>query len=381
MSAVADGPRSDARSCIDTEALRREHPIADVVASYGIELRRVGSAMVGRCPFHQDGGQPNFHVYPSGRWICYRCDQRGDVIGFVQQIEHLTFREAAARLGSGRVHSPRPLPGPHRVASHCRSFSRRAEVVWGPLEYQVLAAATNLYANRLLADPQALAYMDRRGFPRALLERHRVGFAAGDELVPYLRWRGLPLGAAVRTGLLGDDGREFLAGRIIIPELRDGRPVWLIGRVLQTPDRQPLAPGPSYLGLPGSKPLFGWDDALRDRRGVCVVEGPMDLLALRLWGVPGLALIGNSPRVDQLVLLEQFKRLYVALDQDPAGDTGAARLAAHFGPRVARVLLPTGIKDVGDLARLPNGNELFCAAILRASGHTTHAGEVGGRTC
>ncbi|MGI9145810.1 MAG: CHC2 zinc finger domain-containing protein [Chloroflexota bacterium] len=373
VSVTPGGPRSDAGSRIDTETLRREHPIADLVASYGIELRRVGSAMVGRCPFHQDGGHPNFHVYPSGRWICYRCDQRGDVIGFVQQIEHLTFREAAIRLGSGPVHSPRRVLRPRGSTSHCRSFSRRAEAIWGPIEYQVLAAATDLYANRLLADPLALAYMDGRGFPRDLLERHRVGFAAGDELVPYLRWRGLPVGAAVRTGLLGDDGREFLAGRIILPELREGRPVWLIGRVVQTPDRQPLAPGPSYLGLPGSKPLFGWNEALRDRRGVCVVEGPMDLLALRLWGVPGLALIGNSPRADQLALLEQFERLYVTLDQDAAGDAGAARLAAHLGHRVARVLLPSGIKDVGELAALPNGNELFCAAILRASGRTTNA--------
>src|SRR5258708_15422293 len=100
---------------IDTDALRREHPVAELVASYGIELRRVGIALVGRCPFHQDRGRPNLHVYRSGRWICYRCDQRGDVIGFVQQIENLTFREAAARLDGPLTGSPRPRrrgPGP-----------------------------------------------------------------------------------------------------------------------------------------------------------------------------------------------------------------------------------------------------------------------------
>ena len=66
---------------MDTEALRREHPIAEIVATYGIELRRVGAALVGRCAFHQDRGRPNLHVYRrSGRWICYRCDEHGDVI-------------------------------------------------------------------------------------------------------------------------------------------------------------------------------------------------------------------------------------------------------------------------------------------------------------
>jgi len=60
---------------VDTERLRCEHPIADVVGSYGIELRRVGPALVGRCPFHEDRGRPNLHVYSrSSRWICYRCE-------------------------------------------------------------------------------------------------------------------------------------------------------------------------------------------------------------------------------------------------------------------------------------------------------------------
>jgi DNA primase len=59
---------------IDTGALKRAHPIADVVAGYGIELRPQGRALVGRCPFHPDAGRPNLHLYPdSASWYCYRC--------------------------------------------------------------------------------------------------------------------------------------------------------------------------------------------------------------------------------------------------------------------------------------------------------------------
>jgi hypothetical protein len=88
----------DGSGRVDTEAVRREHPTADLVASYGIELRRIGAALVGRCPFHEDGGRPNLHVYRSGRWVCYRCGEFGDVIGFVQRIDKLSFRDAVARL-------------------------------------------------------------------------------------------------------------------------------------------------------------------------------------------------------------------------------------------------------------------------------------------
>lgn len=73
---------------IDTERLRKQHPIADVVERYGIELRRSGSGLVGRCPFHSDAGRPNLVVYPrSARFVCFRCQVRGDAIAFVLQID------------------------------------------------------------------------------------------------------------------------------------------------------------------------------------------------------------------------------------------------------------------------------------------------------
>jgi DNA primase len=84
---------------IDTDRLRQQHPIADLVAGYGIQLRRSGSSFTGRCPFHLDRGRPNLALYlHSGRFVCFRCGASGDAISFVQQIGHLTFREAASRL-------------------------------------------------------------------------------------------------------------------------------------------------------------------------------------------------------------------------------------------------------------------------------------------
>ncbi len=48
----------------------------------------------------------------------------------------------------------------------------------------MLAAATDLYANRLLSDEVALGYMAGRGFSRELLERYRVGYANGASSSP-----------------------------------------------------------------------------------------------------------------------------------------------------------------------------------------------------
>jgi DNA primase len=343
---------------IDTERLRVCHPIGELVARYGIELRRAGTSLLGRCPFHQDGGRPNFAAYPrSGLWICFRCGLRGDAIAFVQQIEQLSFREAALRLSADAL-CPQSRLGRTR-----RAPSNRTPAALGPAEHEVLASAVDLYASSLLRNPAVLDYLYKRGFPRDLLERECVGFAAGGDLVPCLESRHQSIEAALRAGLLRADGSERLAGRIVFPEIRRGQPVWLIGRTLEeSRDR------PRYLGLPGQKALLGWDRACRDVRVVCLVEGPTDLLALRSWGMPGLAMCGNAISAHAVRDLDPFRRIFLVLDNDTAGREGTARLMQVFGTRAVAVELPASVKDVGELAADATGGMRFAIAIRRALG-------------
>jgi DNA primase len=286
--------------------------------------------------------------------VCFRCQVRGDAIAFVQQIEQLSFRDAVYRLDARAVS---PVP---RIV-HRRGPVRRDSPVRDDHENRALAAATELYSNRLLGDRRALEYLASRGFGRDVLVQQHIGFAAGDELVPYLAWRDVPLSAARRAGLLLADGRERLAGRIVFPEIRQRQPIWLIGRILAPADDLPR-----YLGLPGPKPLLGWDQASRDPRGVCVVEGPLDLLALQQWGVPGLALCGTGCNAATLRLLDRWERLYALLDADAAGQEAITRLTEAFGTRVIPVQLPPGAKDPADLASSVDGGVVLQEAIRHA---------------
>jgi DNA primase len=177
--------------------------------------------------------------------------------------------------------------------------------IQGHNEVRALAAAVELYANRLLGDQRALGYLAGHGFKRELLIRQRIGFAVGDKLVSYLAWRGVPVSAARRVGLLRADSRERLAGRIVFPEIRQRQPIWLIGRLPEPGDDLP-----GYLGLPGPKPLLGWGQASRDRRGICVVEGPVDLLTLQQWAISGLALCGTGVSPTSLQLVGKWERLH-----------------------------------------------------------------------
>ena len=354
-------------SWIDTGRLRRAHPVAAVAAGrYGIALRRVGRALVGRCPLHADGTHPNLHVYPAADpardgWYCYRCGVGGDVIEFVALAEGLDFRAACARLGGVPVGAPPPpaawplpvgTPAPPEGGRGGRPPRRL-----GPAERACLAEAVARYHQRLWREPAALAYVRGRGLERGTLERFRVGYAAGDDLLPGLRRRGLAAGAARAAGLLTRGGREHLAGRIVVPELRGGAPVWLIGRALDAP-----ATAPRYLGLPGRKPLLGWEAAAPGATA-WLTEGPFDWLALRQWGYPALCLVGTHASAPALQALQRFARVYLVLDADDAGREATAALTRALGRRARPVPPLPGVKDVAELAERPDGRARFAQAL------------------
>jgi hypothetical protein len=99
-----------------------------------------------------------------------------------------------------------------------------------------------------------------------------------------------------------------------------------------------------------------------------VVEGPLDLLTLQQYGVPGLALCGTGCSPATLQLLGQWKHLYAVLDSDAAGQEATTRLTKAFGSRVIPIQLPPGMKDPADLAVLVDGSALLQVAIRQAIG-------------
>ena len=80
------------------EDVKAQLDIVETVRGYVPALKRVGRSWKAPCPFHSER-TPSFIVDPDrGTWHCFgACATGGDVIGFVQRIEHLEFREALQR--------------------------------------------------------------------------------------------------------------------------------------------------------------------------------------------------------------------------------------------------------------------------------------------
>jgi DNA primase len=237
------------------------------------------------------------------------------------------------------------------------------------LEGRVLALAGRVYQDGLGRSSRARAYLRARGVPERLAADQQLGYADGRALLERLQCEGV-LEVGIELGLVlerpqewgpGPRYREFFTDRLIVPELRQGRPIWFIGRAAEDhPTRRPR-----YLSLPGQRPLLGLE-AVQEQTVVYVCEGPFDWLAARAWGLAACCLCGTHTPPERLPALDTAVAVYGVLDPDKAGVSAAERLAPVIGDRWRSVHLPDGL-DLAELAAHgPGSRDQFEALVGRA---------------
>jgi DNA primase len=269
--------------------------------------------------------------------MCFGCKARDDVIDFVRLHEQLsTVGEACAWLTGTPAPSPTTTPrgAPPRPTG-------RGERRWDRLTLEqqlVLNAAGALYRDALWRNPRALAYLADCGLPDWTIRACGLGLADGRSLEAHLRKHG-GLRIAEDLGLLrppepGEGGRmlrERFAGRIVIPELRGGQPIWFLGR--HPTNREVRV---KYLGLPGEKPILGFERAA-GRREVYLVEGAFDWLTAVSWHLPAVSTCGTDFPLDRLGWLARARVIFGVMDGDRAGREAAESVRNCAGTAVATV--------------------------------------------
>ena len=313
--------------------MRERARLEDVVGEH-VTLKSAGvGSLKGLCPFH-DERTPSFHVRPQlGYWHCFGCGEGGDVITFIEKINHLGFAEAVEYLADRTGVQLRYEEG--------GAVRRGVE----PGTRQRLMDANRLaeaWFREQLATPEAQAgrdFLTARGFDRHAAAHFAVGYApAGwDNLARYLRSAGYTEAELVDSGLCsrgGQDGRRVydrFRGRLIWP-IRDvtGATVGFGARKLSEEDQ-----GPKYLNTPEtpvfhkSQVLYGLDLAKREvarSHRIVVVEGYTDVMAAHLSGVTtAVATCGTAFGADHVRVV---RRLLGDIDDPAAGVvTGQGREA------------------------------------------------------
>ncbi|PRY63741.1 DNA primase [Knoellia remsis] len=325
----------------DIQTVKERSSIEDVVREH-VTLRPAGvGSLKGLCPFH-DEKTPSFTVRPAvGAYHCFGCGEGGDVISFVQKVEHLTFAESVERLAAKIGMELRYEEGGGRREEG--GLGRRSRLI------EAHRVAEEFYATVLVDRPDARPgrdYLRERGFNRTVAEDYGIGFAprGGEELTRHLREKGFTEDEMVTAGLSGRGSRglyDRFRGRLMWP-IRDitGSTVGFGARRMFEDDRIEAkflntSETPIYKK---STILYGLDRAKKsishDRQAV-VVEGYTDVMAAQLSGVDGaVATCGTAFGVDHIKVLRRIMRdetsgaparVVFTFDGDTAGQKAAMK--------------------------------------------------------
>jgi DNA primase len=331
------------------EEIKRAADIVQVIGQY-VQLKKSGKNFMGLCPFHAEKA-PSFTVSPDRQMFhCFGCKKGGDVFDFWMAYHGMTFPEAIKDLAEryGITITETFSSGEEKKKTRIREAL-----------FQTNASAADYFQEALHRSGEgnpAVRYLQKRAISDEIIREFRLGYApeAWDGLTLYLKHRRIDINFAVQAGLIipkkGGGYYDRFRGRLIFPifNLR-GQVIGFGGRVLNdalpkylnTPETPIFHKGMIPYGLHASY------QAIRQKGAVVIVEGYMDLLALRQHGLQEVvATLGTALTHDHIRKVKGYaEEAIVVFDADEAGRTAALRSLPLFlneGLRARAVVLPDG---------------------------------------
>lgn len=345
--------------------------LGQLVGSY-MELQEKGGRLWGCCPFHHET-KPSFTVNTQqGFYHCFGCGQHGNAVGFVMEMERLSFREACEFLAE-RVGLEMPAAvddaqeqRSRQLADRVRAMNREAAAFYQRILHTGGGAAG--------AD-----YLRSRHIDGSIAARYGLGYAPDSwhELRDHLASKGFRDREVAASGLVQEkNGSRYDAfrNRVMFPIISPQEEViGFGGRV--------LGDGvPKYLNSPAtpvfnkSRSLFNLNVAkgLRHKgelQELILMEGYMDVIGAARFGVLNTcATLGTALTAEQCRLIRRYvDRVRVCYDGDAAGIKAALRaigLLEAAGLEARVVCLPDGLDPDEYLGA--KGRDAFAARVQEA---------------
>jgi len=369
--------------------VKQQADIVRIIGDY-VKLKKAGAQnFSGLCPFHSEK-TPSFSVHATRQFYhCFGCGASGDVLGFVQKIENITFPEAV-RLVAQKAGIPLPKQT-YATEGEAREAKLRGVLI------DLNERACGFFEEQLRRPEGARAreYLAGRGLSEEAIKTFRIGFAPDSGFILRDRLRGVAdeetlkasglfswkqqdddrgpstrvsraLPQHANNGRAGDpenarepslaqDDKNGEGGwrpatedrrpttiyskfrnRVMFPITNEsGKVIAFTGRTLETGDKA----GPKYLNSPEtaiyskSRVLYNLDrarEAIRALGYVILVEGQMDCISVFMAGFRNvIASSGTAFTEAQVRLLARYaKKIVVNFDPDTAGIAAAERSLA-----------------------------------------------------
>ena len=317
------------------EEIKTRVDLAELIASYGIQVKHAGASWKACCPFHHEK-TPSFNIQPSkGFYHCFGCGESGDAIKFVQKMDGLTFPEAVKKLAD-------QLGIKYEEGKKDPEAGKRKRLM------ALMAELAQFYHRCLLKIKEAdLAreYLKKRALDGETAEQWLIGYAPNGISV-IMKWAekyGFTAEELEAAGVIkgpnhpGDRGYHRFGGRLMF-SIRDkqGRVVAFSGRQLvEQKNSGKYVNSPETLIFKKSNVLFGFDKAAGNiakapHREAIVCEGQIDTIRLHLSGFPvALASQGTAFTEEHARMLKRVAdQVTLVFDDDGAGHKATIRTAA-----------------------------------------------------
>ncbi len=324
------------------EKIKTEVSLLELVKRQGYEVKKQGKDYAIRCPFHDDK-TPSMMISPAKNvFNCFGCGESGTVIDWVMKTQGLSFRHAVEILAADNplsqpvVAPARPAPATYRSSVNIKQSGKRQldTLPTDQSDQGLLNQVIDFYHETLLNNPDALAYLDKRGLNNPELIKHfKLGFA-NRTLAYRLPEKQIKAGKLIRTqlqevGILRSSGHEHLNGSVVVPILDTNNNVkQAYGRKILSNLR---AGTPKHLYLPGDHGGV-WNEAgLAHHKEVILCEALVDAMTFWCHGFKNVTCSygTNGFTNAHLVLFKELniQRILIAYDRDEAGNNAADQLA------------------------------------------------------
>lgn len=333
------------------DEIRSRMDIVEVVSDY-VFLKRAGANYKALSPFTQEK-TPSFVVSPSKQiYKCFSTGKGGDAIGFVMEIDGLSYVEALRHLA--KKYNVEIQEEKNTDEEQLKQTERESL-------YIILNFAKEYFKKLLWEDEEGLAigmaYYKERGFSEETIKTFELGYSLDkwDGLIEAAKKNSYNEELLEKAGLkIVKDNKAYdrFRGRVVFPIHNvSGKTIAFGARVLKNTENQP-----KYINSPEtelytkSKIVYGIFQAKQSIRleDMCyLVEGYTDVISMHQCGIKNVvASSGTSLTDDQIKLVARYtSNITVLFDGDAAGIKASLRgidMLLECGLNVRAVRFPAG---------------------------------------
>ena len=369
------GGKFDSEFAAFLRTLKQKNDIVEVARSY-VAVDRKGGNYWACCPFHHEK-TPSFAINEGEQFYhCFGCQESGDVIKFVQEIESTDFMGAVRILAArAKMTVPESNFDTEEAARKKKKRDAMAKILLDSARFYL----SNLYGGDEKADP-FLQYISNRGLAPTTVKKFGLGASLDFYSLPdYLAGKGYMKEDLIDSGVLAaseKNGRLYdaLGGRLIFPIINAfDEVIGFGGRQLEKVKFGKYKNTKETMFFDKSKTLYNVNLLKKLKREqslseVIFVEGYMDTISLYQAGFRNVvATMGTSLTKEQARLAKRYTdNVLISYDGDFAGQNADLRgleILKDAGLNVRVVPMPDGL-DPDDVAK--QGADAYQACLDKA---------------